>query len=330
MAIRILRKADMEQLITMKEVIEADRQALKLYSAREVDIPLRSILSVKKHKGKSLYMPGYAEEVDALGVKIVSVYPKASGNGRTSVNATMVLLDPETGAVNCLLDGPYLTQLRTGAVSGLATDYLAKKDAAVFLLLGTGEQAMPQLEAVLQVRDIKQVYVSSRLFENAKEFVEKAKVVFSDYPADFEAVDQIDEVLGQADIITTVTSSKIPVLNCANLKPGAHVNAVGSFLPSVSEVDPLIFGCASLVYVDTVDAINESGEFQLPLERGTISHDVVTGELGQLVLGETRGRENEEEITFFKTTGNAVMDIVAAKEIYNRAVEQGVGELVDF
>ena len=331
MAIRILRKSDMQELITMKEVIEADRLALKLYSAREVDIPLRSVLTVKKHKGKSLYMPGYAEEANALGVKIVSVYPGNIDKGAPTVPATMILLDPETGVVNCLMDGPFLTQLRTGAVSGLATDYLARKDASVMLLIGTGEQAATQLEAVLNVRNIKQVYVSSRNQEHVKTFVQAMTERFGEtFGVTITPAENVEEAAALADVITTVTTAREPVIHCTHLKPGVHINAVGSFLPSMIEVDPQIFGCASLVYVDTADAVSEAGEFQMPMERGLIAHDVITGELGQLVLGETKGRENDDQITFFKTTGNAVMDIVAARQIYERAIEKNIGQIIEF
>ncbi|MGO2603926.1 MAG: ornithine cyclodeaminase family protein, partial [Alkalibacterium gilvum] len=156
---RVLKEKEMKHVFEMKEAIQADKDALALYSAEEVDIPLRINLDVPEEEGRSLYMPGYAAKAHALGVKIVSVYPKNIEKGLTSVPATMVLVDTETGQVCSIMDGTYLTQLRTGAVAGAATDLLARNDSSVFTLVGTGGQAETQLEAVLAVRPIRKVYV---------------------------------------------------------------------------------------------------------------------------------------------------------------------------
>lgn len=328
--IRVLNQADMLHVVTMKDIIEANRQAMKLYSSQQVDIPLRVNLNVTEHAGQSLYMTGYAGEADALGVKIVSVYPGNIEKGITSVPATMVLLDPETGVVNCFMDGTLLTQLRTGAISGLATELLAKQDASVMLLIGTGGQAATQLEAVLTVRDIRQVYVSDLNFERAAQFSQAMQEKFGEsFSVTIEPVKSVSEVIGKADIITAVTTSKQPVFSSAELKPGAHVNGVGSFMPDMSEIDPNIFAKAKVVYVDTMDAFTEAGDFQKPLMQGAISEKIVTGEIGQLVLGQTPGRSSQDDITFFKTTGNAVLDIVAARRIYELAAEKNIGQMIE-
>lgn len=329
MAIRVLNQTEMLSVVTMSDIIEANRQAMKLYSSKEVDIPLRVNLNVAEHEGQSLYMTGYAGGADALGVKIVSVYPKNIEKGITSVPASMVLLDPETGVVNCFMDGTLLTQLRTGAISGLATELLARQDASVMLLIGTGGQATTQLEAVLTVRDIKQVYVSDINFERAIQFCDEMMDRFGEkYSVKIEAVKNVSDVISQADIVTAVTTSKNPVFSSDELKPGAHVNGVGSFMADMSEIDPQIFKRASLVYVDTMDAFTEAGDFQKPLKAGEITENIVTGEIGQLIMSQTPGRSNNEEITFFKTTGNAVLDIVAARKIYELAAEKEIGQLI--
>lgn len=329
MSIRILNKQDMLQVSNMKDIIEANRLAMKLYAQRKVDIPLRTNLDISQHEGQSLYMTGYAAEADALGVKIVSVYPNNIAKGITTVPATMVLLDPATGVVNCLMDGTTLTQLRTGAISGLATDYLARKDAKVMLIIGTGGQAATQIEAVLSVRPIEKVYVFDINFDKAEDFSRRMQEELADYAAEFIPTRQVADVIGQADVVTAVTTAKQPVFDSRQLKPGAHVNGVGSFMPDMSEIDRYIFQRASVVYVDTMDAFIEAGDFQKPLASGDITPEIVTGELGQLVLGHTAGRSSDDDITFFKTTGNAVLDIVAARKIFEQAQARQVGQMIE-
>ena len=149
MRIRVLNENDIKKVMDMKAAIFATKDALKEYSNGKTDIPLRANLNVPEHNGQSLYMYGYVPGQDALGVKIVSVYPDNIAKNLTSVPATMVTLNSETGEVNSLIDGTYLTRLRTGAISGAATDELANPDSKIFALFGTGGQAETQLEAVL-------------------------------------------------------------------------------------------------------------------------------------------------------------------------------------
>ena len=157
--ILILKESDISSMITMRDIIEADKEALSIYSSHKSNIPLRSNLNVPEYNGQCLFMNGYAAPAKALGVKIVSVYPENINKNLTSVPATMVLVDAETGVVNSLIDGTYLTRLRTGAISGLATEILSRKDSKIFALFGTGGQAVTQLEAVLTVRNIEEVRV---------------------------------------------------------------------------------------------------------------------------------------------------------------------------
>lgn len=331
MNITVLNKEQMVDVITMKEVIEADKDALAIYSAGGSDIPLRANLDVTKYEGQSLYMPGYAEKAEALGVKIVSVYPKNIEKGLTSVPATMVLLNAETGEVKSLMDGTYLTQLRTGAVSGAATDLLARKDSSVFALFGTGGQATTQLEAVLTVRPIKQVFVFDISTERAAEFAKNMTERFKGrFDAKISVAPTSDEAVKNADIITIVTTSKKPVFNGDLVKEGCHINAVGSYTPEMQELSPAALTRATKIYVDTRDGVlNESGDFIKPMKEGTFSFDSVTGELGELVLNKTKGRESEKEITLFKTTGSAVLDIVVAQKIYERATVKNVGQSIE-
>ncbi len=330
MDILILTKAEMEQVMSMREVIEGDKEALAAYSKGDADIPLRTNIAVNKYSGQSLYMPGYVQSADSLGLKIVSVYPENVKKGITSVPGSMILLNAETGEIKALMDATFLTQLRTGAVSGAATDLLARKDSSVFALIGTGGQAQAQLEAVLAVRPIKEVKIFSPTAEHAAAFTEKMQAFFAEkYGVTITAVRSSDEAVKDADIITAVTTAKEPVFNADSVKKGAHINGVGSYMPDMQELPEEILQRAGKIYVDTRDGVlNESGDIIKPVEAGWFSHDKITGELGELVLQKTTGRESTEEITVFKTTGSAVLDLVIAEKIYAAAVAQGLGTVI--
>lgn len=330
MKILVLNDSEMSAVISMREAIEADKEAMAIYSEGICDIPLRANLNIASHNGVSLYMPGWTEKAEALGTKIISIYPMNISKGLPSVPATMVLLDPVTGQVCSIMDGSYLTKLRTGALSGAATDLLAKKDTSVFLLIGTGGQAVTQLHAVLEVRPIERVLVYDMDADRAESFAGEMTEKFRNlYPAKIETAKNIDEAVAIADIITTVTTSKKPVFNGALIKPGTHINAVGSFTPDMQELPCEALKKADLIYVDTFDGvINESGDFIVPMKDGTLTREMIAGELGELVMGKTSGRTGADQISIFETTGSAILDIVVAKRIYDNAIKKNIGTYI--
>ena len=329
--ILILKESDISSMITMKDIIEADKEALSIYSSKKSNIPLRSNLNVPEFNGQCLFMNGYAAPAKALGVKIVSVYPDNINKNIPSVPATMVLVNAETGMVNSLIDGTYLTRLRTGAISGLATDILARKDSKIFALFGTGGQAVTQLEAVLTVRNIKEVRVFDISKERAEEFAKKMSDKFGKkFNVKIFAAESSDAAIDNADIITTVTTSKKPVFDANKVKKNAHINGVGSYTPEMQEIPGDILVKANKIFVDTRDgAINESGDLINPIKDGLIQKEKINGELGEVINGVIKGRENDDEMTFFKTTGSAVLDLVAAQKIYEMAKVKKVGQMVD-
>ncbi len=323
----ILNKNDMKKVITMKEVIAADKVALNIYSNGSKDIPLRTNLNIEKENGNSLFMPGYSKDSDSLGLKIVSVYPNNYEKGLDSVPSSMVLLDEKTGILSCIMDGTYLTELRTGALSGLATDLLSKKDAKNFLIIGTGGQAKTQVEAVLAVREIQNIKVFDINKDKAQKFVEMIKTeLLSNKNITIEVSENLDKDTSEADIITTVTTSKEPVFNGNMIREGVHINAVGSYTKEMSEIPKEAIAKATLVYVDTIDAFTESGDFH----KYNFDRSIVTGELGELIASKKMGRENDKQITFFETTGNAILDIVVAKKIYENAIKNNLGKLIQY
>ena len=331
MKIVILKESHMKSVFTMKDAIAADKDALKAYSEGRSDIPLRVNINVPEHAGQSLYMPGYAADSKALGVKIVSVYPRNIDKGLTSVPATMVLVNAETGEVCSLMDGTFLTRMRTGAVSGAATDLLARKNSRVAALFGTGGQAATQLEAVLNVRDIELVKVYDKAQGRAVDFAAQMTEKFTGaFKAKIMAVGSSEEAVADADIVTAVTTSGAPVFDGRLLKKGAHVNGVGSYTPEMSEIDEYVV-CHAKAYVDTRHGVlSECGNFIKPIEKGVYDAKKVAGELGELILGRTPGRASDEELTFFCTVGSAVLDVVTARRIYEKALEKGIGDTVEF
>jgi len=332
MKITILNESDMRNVFTMSDAIKADKDALELYSLGKSVVPLRINIDVPEYSGQSLYMAGYAPDAGALGVKIVSVYPKNIEKGLTSVPATMVLVNQETGEVCAMLDGTYLTRIRTGAVSGAATDILARKNSRSFALFGTGGQAATQLEAVLTARPaIEEVRVFDISTERADDFAEKMTALFAGkFAARIHSAATSDEAVSGADIITTVTTSKKAVFDGTLVKKGAHLNCVGSYTPEMQELDERVLCRADIVTVDTRDGVfNESGDFIIPKQKGIFCYDKVA-ELGEVIMGRTPGRGSDDQITIFETVGSGVLDVVTAQRIYEKASSAGIGKIVEF
>ena len=317
MEVCVLNEKEMRAIFSMSEAIQAAKDALRMYSSGGTDIPLRVNIPVADFKGQSLYMPGYAKEARALGVKIVSVYPENVAKGLTSVPATMVLLNDETGEVCSIMDGTWLTRLRTGAVSGAATDLLARKDARSGALIGTGGQAETQLEAMLTVRDLAEVWVYDMNPERCREFCKQMQEKFSGkFGTKILPAATSDEAIEGADIITTVTTSKVPTFNGEKVKPGAHINGVGAFTPEMLELPEAAIAKASPLVVDTVHGIlHEAGDVMAALGKGVVAEAGLV-ELGDIILGNHAGRVDDEAITLFKTVGSGVLDVVTARRIY--------------
>ncbi|KYO67309.1 ornithine cyclodeaminase family protein [Thermovenabulum gondwanense] len=323
----IISAEEMKKVLSMKEAIEAVKKAYITLARGNSIVPLRTNITVKKHNGQILFMPSYVEGVDFAGVKVVSVYPENVKKGLPAVPATMILVDGSTGIVNAIMDGTYLTRLRTGAASGAATEILARKDAKKALLFGTGGQAETQLWALLCVRKLEEVYVFDIDFNRAKQFAEKMNETFKDYNAKITAVENADDVLPEVDIITTATTSKKPVFNGNLIKKGVHINGIGAYTPEMQEIPEEAVLKADKIYVDSLEAcMAEAGDLIIPINKGVINKEKITGEIGKLLTGELSGRTSENEITMFKSVGLAVQDVVTAAKIYEKALELGLGK----
>ena len=322
----LLSREDIKKVFTMKDAIEADKKAFQLVVEGKCDAPLRTNIQAPKHEGCFLFMPAYVEEMDTASLKIINIFPHNIDNGIPSSPAQVLLIDGKTGIVIAVLDGTYVTQLRTGAASGAAFDVLARKDARIGALIGTGGQAATQLEAMLAARDIKEVRVFDLNYDRTKEFADRMQEELASYGAKIVAAKTSDEAVEGADLLITVTPSSKPVFDASKVKEGATISCVGASQPHMQEMDPAILTRASKIYFDSKEAVlSESGDILIPLEQGTITEEDFTGDLGNVIKGELAGRENEEEIIVFETVGVATQDLVAARTIYDKAVEAGVG-----
>lgn len=322
----LLSREDIKKVFTIKDAIEADKKAFQYVVEGKCEIPLRTNIQAPKYDGCFLFMPAYLEEMDTASLKIINIFPHNIDNGIPSSPAQVLLIDGKTGLVTAVLDGTYVTQLRTGAASGAAFDVLAKKDCRIGALIGTGGQAPTQLEAMLAARELEEVRVYDMNPERTKAFAEQMQEELKAYGTRIVAAASSDEAIDDADLIITVTPSSKPVFDGTKVKQGATISCVGAYQHHMQEMDPAILPRASKIYFDSRDAVlSESGDILIPLEQGIITEDDFTGDLGDVLLGKVVGRENDDEIIVFETVGVAAQDLVAAKEIYDKAVEAGVG-----
>lgn len=322
----LLSREDIKKVFTMRDAIEADKKAFQLVVEGKCDAPLRTNIQAPKYEGCFLFMPAYVEEMDTASLKIINIFPKNIDNGIPSSPAQVFLIDGKTGIVTAVLDGTYVTQLRTGAASGAAFDVLAKKDCRIGALIGTGGQAATQLEAMLAARKLEEVRVYDLNYERTAAFAEKMQEELQSYGTKIIPVRSSDEAIDDADLLITVTPSSKPVFDGSKVKKGATVSCVGAYQHHMQEMDPVILTRASKIYFDSEEAVlSESGDILIPLEDGTITKDDFTGDLGNVIKGELVGRENDDEIIVFETVGVATQDLVAAREIYEKAAEAGIG-----
>lgn len=322
----LLSREDIKKVFTIKDAIEADKKAFQYVVEGKCEIPLRTNIQAPKYDGCFLFMPAYLEEMDTASLKIINIFPHNIDNGIPSSPAQVLLIDGKTGLVTAVLDGTYVTQLRTGAASGAAFDVLAKKDCRIGALIGTGGQAPTQLEAMLAARTLQEVRVYDMNPERTKAFAETMQEELKDYGARIVPAASSDEAIDDADLIITVTPSSKPVFDGTKVKAGATISCVGAYQHHMQEMDPAILPRASKIYFDSREAVlSESGDIRIPLEEGIITEKDFTGDLGDVLLGKVVGRENDDEIIVFETVGVAAQDLVAAKEIYEKAVKAGVG-----
>jgi len=318
----LLNETDVASVLTPDDLIPAMASALQRFSAGRVVQPVRAVIPVQGDHAFFASMPALARDPDALGAKLVTVFGGNAARGLPSHLATIVLLDPDTGALLALLDGRYITEARTAAVSAVSARLLARPGAASLAIIGSGVQARSHLEAISRVRQLRQATVWSPNAGHRRRFVEE---VAPHAPCPVKAVDHAGEAVVGADLIVLATSSPTPVLEDGWVRPGAHVMAVGACRPTQREIDPALTARARLFVDSREAALVESGDVVLGIGEGRFGPDHIVAELGELVNG-APGRRDDREITIFKSLGLAVEDVAAADLAWRRAVERGIGQ----
>jgi len=319
---RLLTEQQVQSLLPMADLVAAMEAALARFSAGEVLQPVRTVLTVGPTRAYFGLMPAYVPNPESLGAKLVTVFSGNLAKQLPSHLATILLFDPETGSLQALMDGRYITEARTAAVSAVSARFLSKPDASTLAILGTGVQARSHLEAYAEVRGLKDVRVWSPKERSRERFVSDMS---GHVAAPIRAMATAEHAVRGADLIVLVTSSATPVIESAWVGPGAHVVSVGACRPDQREMDPALVARARL-YVDSrAAALVESGDVVMGISEGrfTVSH--VQGELGEVVLGRVQGRTADDQITVFKSLGMAVEDVVAADLVLRRAAENGAG-----
>jgi len=327
MSLLVLNKRDVESLLTMPKCIELMEAALASLARGEVQLPLRQVIRIPDSPNAFAVMPAYSASLKSLGAKLISVFPDNHGTALDSHQGAVALFDGTNGSVIALMDAASITAIRTAAVSGVATKFLAAPNADTVAILGSGVQARAHIDAMMAVRPFKRVIVWSRTTANAHAVIETAA---RQHRATFEVSGTAAAAVANADVICTVTASREPVLMGEWLESGAHVNAVGASLPSTRELDTAAV-TRSRVFVDRREsALNEAGDLLIPMKEGEFKATDIIAELGDVVIGAAKGRRDDREITLFKSLGIAVEDLACAHWLYERAQKDRVGTRVDF
>lgn len=323
----LLTKSDVIKVLDMPTTMSYVEKAFAdLYSGNAI-MPQRTPILINEHSGVALFMPAYIKSMGALGAKIVTVYKdNQTKHNLPTVLGTILILDEKTGKALAIMDGGYITAMRTGAVSGIATKYMARKDAKIASIIGSGIQAKTQVWATLVATKFDKYYVYSidppeKIDAFCKEMEEKHSIPF--VPAQ-----SAEEACSVADVLTLATSAKYPIIDADWLKQGCHINAIGAHSPNMRELDEKTVLKARIIADNTDACLAEAGDFIIPMNEGKWDKSKIVGDLGAVIVGAVQGRTSDEQITLFKSVGLAIQDMSTALAVFNIALQKGVG--IDF
>ena len=315
MDIPYINKEKIASLLSMQECILVMEKMFRSLSNGEATQPLRSFMWLPDRKGLLGMMPGYDKSSEVMGIKLISVFYGNRDKGYPSHQGVVILFDANNGQPLMIFDATEITAIRTAAASALATKLLSREDAELLSIIGSGEQAERHIESILLVRKIRQINIWSRNERNATSLANK---ISTRYTIPVIVYKNAKEAVREADIICTVTSSPQPVVLGDWIIKGTHINAVGSSTPATRELDTNAV-LKSKLYTDCYESIlNEAGDFLIPKKEGVITDNHVRGDLGEVLLGTKKGREDKDEITLFKSLGIASEDIFSCWHIYKK------------
>jgi len=315
-----LNRKEVESLLDMKGTLKVVEEAFRQHGLKKVQMPPKLYLYFKNHNGDLRTMPGYLEEQDITGVKIVNVHPDNPKIGLPTVMALVILNSTETGAPLAIMDGTYLTDMRTGAAGGVAVKYLARKNAKTVGFVGTGNQARSQLMAINEIIDIHEIKATSASEKQTLAFKDDMELKIE---CEITPEKTIREVC-DCDILVTTTPSRQPIVMNEWICEGTHINAIGADAPGKEELDPLILKRANVI-VDDIEQASHSGEVNVPISKGLLSVEDIFGELGEVITGKKKARMTDSDITVFDSTGLAIQDIATADMVYRKALEANMG-----
>lgn len=327
----ILNAEEIRRALPMDQTIDAMKEAFASLSSGIAVVPLRTRLPISNHDAISLFMPAYmrTDSGEALAVKIVSLFPKNPSRGLAYIQAAVLVLESDTGRAVALLEGSTLTAIRTGAGSGAAIDLLARKDSKVVAIFGAGPQGKTQLEAACSARKIETVYIYNPTRTKAETLAEQM-AGYNTIPKNLIVAKTPKEAIENADIICTATGSVSAVFEDKDVKLGTHISAIGGYTPEMQEL-PVETVARSRIVVDSYATVmEEAGDIVKAIQAGLIQESSIHAEVGEIVLGKKSGRQSQDEITFFKSVGNAVQDAAAAQLALKNAREMKLGTEVEF
>jgi alanine dehydrogenase len=321
-----LNVQDIASVLKMNDAIQSVENAFASLASGQVTMPQRVGIGMPQYNGGGAVMPAYVGgDVDRLGVKVVTFFFDNPKRGLPTIQATMILLDPHTGTPLAIMDGAYLTALRTGAVSGVATKYLARENSTVVIVFGAGVQARQQLVAMCAVRPIQRAFVVDVVADAAEKFARELSVQLN---IEITHTTDVRAAVEQSDIIVAASSSHNPVLKSEWLKPGTHINGIGSHLPTTRELDTETVRRAKLVVDQTAACLAEAGDIILAIKEGAITEAHIHAQLGEVVTRAKPGRTDDFEITIFKSVGLAIQDVAVATQAYRLAQAAGLGQIL--
>jgi ornithine cyclodeaminase/alanine dehydrogenase-like protein (mu-crystallin family) len=329
MKLRILSEADCRRVLGMAEAIDIQAEAFSLLAAGKSVEGLRSFAASEEPPGVAIFNPCFLREGKGYGVKVISDFYGNDRRGVARMTGIVALFDGETGHPQTLLEAGYLTDLRTGAGTGLAARHLARRDSKVVTIVGAGRVARNQLWALAEIFDIETVFLATRSAPRAEEFIQRMKLAGGRIPADIRLADSREHAVRASDIVVSATTSEEPVFDGAWLKPGTFVASAGAYTAKMREVDSETIRRASRRVIDSrTDCLDHAGDFVIPIGEGIIARDDVS-EIAELVAGTKPGRQSDDEITYYKSIGVPIQDLITAQHMARRAAEQGIGTELD-
>ena len=328
MQLRILTEGDVRSLIDMDSAIPIQEEAFTRLAARESVEGLRSFVVSETPPGVAIFNPSFLRGGGGYGVKVVSDFFGNTDRGVARMSAIVTLFDGETGHPRTVMEGGYLTDLRTGAGTGAAARRLARPDSRVVAAIGAGRVARNQLQALARTHDLKRVRIAGRSEPRARAFAEW--VAGEDgLPDDVAVARSTAEAVREADIVVAATTSSEPVLFGRDLRPGTFVAAAGANLATAREVDTETVRRADKLVIDSpADSLANAGDLAIPISEGAIREEDIAG-IAEIIAGARPGRETEEEITYYKSLGLPIQDLITAQHIELRAIDAGAGTIID-